>query len=121
MISSYSTRGWRAGMSKLSVTCSTAFLAGLMRFAGTVHARELHAALDGIDCGSGSLDQPLQSIQKALNQAGPGDVVRIRGGVYRIKPLVLNRSGSRESPLAIEGMPGEEVILKGSQLVTGWQ
>jgi len=51
----------------------------------------------------------------------PGDTVRVHEGTYRewVRPI---RGGmSDERRITFEAAPGEHVVIKGSEVVTGWQ
>lgn len=80
--------------------------------------KEFQVAPNGSDDGDG-VAAPFRTIQKAVRGAGPGDVIRIRGGTYREGIEALS-GGSKEKPLVIEAFPGETPVIKGSEIVTGW-
>ncbi len=63
---------------------------------------------------------PYLTVQKAIGAAHPGDAIVVSGGVYREGPIILPRSGTAQSPIAIEAASGATVSIKGSQVVTGW-
>ena len=46
---------------------------------------QIYIAPDGNDSNPGTINQPLESIQKAQEFASPGDTVFIRGGSYKIR------------------------------------
>jgi len=46
---------------------------------------EIYVAPDGNDSNPGTIEQPLESMQKAQEYASPGDTVYIRGGLYAIR------------------------------------
>ena len=54
----------------------------------TVDAREIHVSTTGSRSGSGTVDDPLQTINQGAALAQPGDVVIVHGGIYRewVKP-----------------------------------
>jgi hypothetical protein len=72
------------------------------------------------DDGPGTAERPWKTLAKAAERAGPGDVVLIRGGVYRERVL-LKTSGSAQAPIRFEAAPGERVLLTGADRLTGWQ
>jgi parallel beta-helix repeat protein len=84
----------------------------------SLSAKELQVAPGGSDDGDG-ISAPFRTIQKAVGQAGPGDVIRIRGGIYR-EGIEALKGGSKEAPLRIEAFPGETPIIKGSEIVRDW-
>ena len=52
---------------------------------------QIYVAPDGNDSNPGTIDQPLESIQKAQELASPGDTVFIRGGTYQIREDQISR------------------------------
>jgi chitodextrinase len=66
-----------------------------------------------------TLTTPFKTIQKAATVAKAGDVVYIRAGVYREKVTPTN-SGSQTTPIVFQSYNNEEVIIKGTELITGW-
>jgi hypothetical protein len=72
------------------------------------------------DDGPGTVEQPWKTIAKAADTAQPGDVILLRGGVYRER-VVVKTSGSPEAPIRFEAAPGEHVVLTGADRITGWQ
>lgn len=81
----------------------------------------LHVATTGSDLAEGSPDHPLRTIDRAAVLAEPGDTVRVHGGVYRewVKPRRGGLSDRRR--ITYEAAPGEHVVIKGSERVTGWE
>jgi hypothetical protein len=87
---------------------------------------------DGLATAQGGGTGPLATVQRAVDVALPGDVILLRGGVYR--PPVANqkdpgkywqvvntqKSGRPGKPITIAAFPGERPILKASLRVTGW-
>ena len=49
----------------------------------------------------------------------PGDIAVIHAGVYRehVRP---GRSGTASAPITYQAAPGEEVMLTGADVLTGW-
>ncbi|MCZ7638071.1 MAG: right-handed parallel beta-helix repeat-containing protein [Verrucomicrobia bacterium] len=72
------------------------------------------------DEAPGTAERPWKTIGRAAAAAGPGDLVVIRGGVYRERVLV-KASGTAEAPLRFEAAPGEHVLLTGADRLTGWR
>ena len=66
------------------------------------------------DNNTGAIDQPLATLQAALDRVGPGDTVIIRGGTYDLAngngPNTFDKSGLPGDPLTIEAYPGEQPI-----------
>ncbi len=52
---------------------------------------QIYVAPYGNDSNPGTIDQPLETLQKAQSLANPGDTVFIRGGVYKIRPEQISK------------------------------
>jgi parallel beta-helix repeat protein len=71
-----------------------------------VGLRTFHVATNGNDANSGSLSSPWRTIQKAANQALPGDVIYIRAGTHA--GFSMNgRSGTAAAPIVFTRYPGD--------------
>ena len=81
----------------------------------------LHVATTGSDSADGSSDRPLRTISRAADLAMAGDTVVVHEGVYRewVRPRRGGLSDRRR--ITYEAAPGEHVVIKGSEQVTGWQ
>lgn len=81
----------------------------------------LHVATDGSDAADGSPAHPLRTIDRAAQLARAGDTVRVHGGEYRewVRPRRGGLSDQRR--ITYEAAPGEQVVIKGSERVTGWE
>jgi parallel beta-helix repeat protein len=89
--------------------------------AGAAYAATFEVARSGDDANPGTAERPLKSIGKALALAGAGDTVLIHSGTYREGLLQPRASGTQDKPLVIRAATGEEVVIKGSMPVSGWQ
>ena len=81
---------------------------------------EFHVATTGSDDAEGSEDRPLRTINRAADLAMPGDTVVVHSGEYRewVQP---RRGGLSElRRITYTAAPGEHVVIKGSEQVTGW-
>lgn len=81
-----------------------------------VAQRHPHAA----DDGPGTPEHPWKTLSKAAERAGPGDVVIVRGGLYR-EHVVVKHGGTSDQPIRFEAAPGEHVVLTGADALTGWR
>ena len=72
-------------------------------------AADLYVAPTGLPGNPGSLERPFASIQRAVDQAQPGDTVCLRGGHNAQKVIV-----SHKSEIKIMSVPGERATLDGS-------
>jgi Right handed beta helix region len=81
----------------------------------------LHVATDGADTGEGFASSPLRTISRAADLARPGDTVLVHGGEYRewVRPRRGGLGGTRR--ITYQAAPGEHVVIKGSERVTGWE
>jgi hypothetical protein len=81
---------------------------------------EFHVATTGFDRADGSEDSPLRTVNRAADLAMPGDTVVVHSGEYRewVQP---RRGGLSElRRITYTAAPGEHVVIKGSEQVTGW-
>jgi alpha-N-arabinofuranosidase len=84
------------------------------------HAAEYLVAKTGDDANDGSAEAPFLTIGRAAQQAQPGDVVTVKGGIYRewVNPP---RGGTAEAQrIVYRAAPGEDVRIVGSEAVAGW-
>lgn len=87
-------------------------------FSVSVSAATLHV-------GSGG-DGAFKTLAQALAQLAPGDTLLIADGIYResidlrLAPKLNQPSDSTRST-RIEAAPGARVVIKGSNVVTGWE
>ena len=84
-------------------------------------AKEYHVSASGNDSNDGTAERPLQTISAAAELAQPGDVVTVHEGVYRewINPP---RGGASDTQrIVYQAADGEHAVIKGSEVVTGWQ
>ena len=82
---------------------------------------DIHVTVDGSDSAQGTPDAPLRTISRAARLAWPGDTVVVHEGEYRewVRPA---RGGlSDERRITYTAAPGEHVVVKGSERVTGWE
>lgn len=93
-----------------------------------VAAIPLHAATHAVaqrdpqatDDGPGTPDKPWRTLGKAVEQAGPGDVVLIRDGIYR-EHLVFKTSGTAQQPVRFQAAANAHVVLTGADPLSGWR
>ncbi len=84
-------------------------------------ATAICVAPTGDDAGSGSADQPVRTLARALALVPIGGRVSMARGIYREGGLTLARGGTAERPLVIEGAGIGESVITGSVPVTGWR
>jgi alpha-N-arabinofuranosidase len=86
-----------------------------------LEAREYHVSVKGDDKGSGSVKQPLRTISAAAERARPGDVVTVHAGTYRERVTPPRGGTSDHQRITYQAAPGEKVVIKGSEVVRGWE
>ncbi|MDR1237193.1 MAG: DUF1565 domain-containing protein, partial [Propionibacteriaceae bacterium] len=82
--------------------------------------QQIHVAKTGSDSNDGTAASPYLTINKAAQEAQPGDTVIVHEGLYReqVKPA---RGGSSEaSRITYTVADGEEVVVKGSEEIDNW-
>ena len=78
----------------------------------------LVVATDGDDSAPGTLAEPLATVQRAVDLAGPGDVIAVRGGTYALDDdnITITVSGTADAPITLAAHEGERVIIDGAAL-----
>ncbi|MEX2381398.1 MAG: right-handed parallel beta-helix repeat-containing protein [Opitutales bacterium] len=93
----------------------------VMTFAdGKQPVREIFVSPEGsASGGDGTRENPFSTVARALEGVRPGDAVRLLPGEHPAGMVVANVVGTREAPIWMGGVPGEErpVIRGGSQAV----
>lgn len=72
------------------------------------------------DAGEGGAASPYRTIGHAMKRLMPGDVLEIAPGLYR-EALVFPERDWSAGPTLIQGRDGGAVLIKGSEVVTGWE
>ena len=81
-------------------------------------AKEYFVAVNGNDSWPGTKEKPFKTMGKAATLVKPGDVVTVRGGVYRER-VDLRCSGTPDKPIIFRGAPNETVLHTAAYPVTG--
>ncbi len=100
----------------------TTFIVGLtaVAFASTLSAAEYFVAQGGNDSNPGTKKLPLRTVQRGAELAQPGDVITVRGGVYREQINPPRGGTSDQQRIVYQAARGEKVELKGSEVVKNW-
>ncbi|HET6493269.1 MAG TPA: hypothetical protein VFG44_09870, partial [Burkholderiales bacterium] len=72
-----------------------------------------------VDSGAGDALHPYRTLTFAMTQMRPGDTLNIASGVYR-ESIVFPGITWGSLPTLIQPMGTEPVLIKGSDIVTGW-
>ena len=81
---------------------------------------EYHVSLTGSENSDGTRLAPFKTISAAALAARPGDVVSVHAGVYRERVNPPRGGRSDTERIVYQAAPGEQVEIKGSEIVTGW-
>lgn len=81
----------------------------------------IHVDKKGSDCGLGNVESPLLTIDKAASVAQPGDSIIVHEGIYREEITHINTGLSESRRISFEAAKDEQVIIKGSEEIIGWQ
>jgi hypothetical protein len=81
---------------------------------------EYHVAKTGSDQASGLTGDPFRTIDRAARAAQAGDEVVVHAGVYREWVDPRNAGLSDRRRIVFRAADGEHVVVKGSEVVTGW-
>lgn len=81
----------------------------------------IHVDKKGSDCGLGNVESPFLTIDKAASVAQPGDSIIVHEGIYREEITHINTGSSESRRISFEAAKDEQVIIKGSEEITGWQ
>lgn len=79
----------------------------------------IYVAPNGNNSWPGTVDQPVQTIQKGVDLAQPGETVFVRAGTY-VETVTIDKSGTAGQPITISAYPGETPVIDGQyNLPTG--
>jgi hypothetical protein len=74
--------------------------------------RTYYVSRSGSSGGSGSASSPINSINKAMSMASPGDTVLVLPGTYA-EQITVSRSGTRDKPIVLKAEQPGTVIIDG--------
>lgn len=86
-----------------------------------ISGREYHVSVKGDDGNpGGSASEPLRTIQAAAMLAQPGDTVTVHEGIYRERVNPPRGGESNAKRIVYQAAPGENVAIKGSEVIKEW-
>lgn len=80
-----------------------------------IAGRVIYAAPDGAADSDGARPEAPTSLESALEKAVGGDLVLLRGGVYRTGSLVFNQG------ITLQAYGDEQPVLKGTRVPESWE
>ena len=86
-----------------------------------VSAKEYHVSKKGNDANKGSASKPFKTISAAAAAAMPGDVITVGAGTYRARINPPRGGKSNKKRIVYRAAKGEKVVIKGSEVIKGWQ
>ncbi|MEV6923804.1 discoidin domain-containing protein [Dactylosporangium sp. NPDC051485] len=111
-----------AGIAALGVAAAVVWVAvpSIAAQSAAAAPRVIHVAKNGNDANAGTQAAPYLTINKAAQDAQPGDKVVVHAGLYRetVKPA---RGGTDEAHRITYTNAGDgEVVVKGSEQISNW-
>ena len=103
-------------LEKMKLYCLMLMLAGAM-----TSGKDYHVSVKGNDTNDGSAVNPLKTIRAAAQLAQPGDAITVHQGVYREQINPPRGGTSDQSRIVYQSAPGEKVMIKGSECMSGWR
>jgi len=82
---------------------------------------EYHVSPAGVDGNPGSMSKPFKTISAAAAIAQPGDTITVHEGIYREKIAPPRGGTSDKKRIVYQAAQGENVVIKGSEVIKGWQ
>ncbi|WP_423126984.1 right-handed parallel beta-helix repeat-containing protein [Gaoshiqia sp. Z1-71] len=80
-----------------------------------------YVSINGNDKNPGTQKKPLQTISAAALLAMPGDTVLVYEGIYRERVNPPRGGLSDDKRITYMAAPGQEVVITGSEVITGWE
>jgi len=93
------------------------FLTILICFVNLAAARQIYVAPSGgRSNGSGTIDDPLDTLGHALGQGLPGDTIVLRGGIHEAGNIWYTGQGGEPGAfLTIDRYPNERAVIMGKK------
>ena len=84
-------------------------------------ATTYHVSTAGLDINPGTQSKPFKTISAAAKVAQAGDMITVHEGVYRERVNPPRGGTSDDKRITYQAAKGEKVVIKGSEVVTGWK
>lgn len=84
------------------------------------YSQNVYVATNGNDANNGTINSPFKTFNKAVSVMSAGSVCIIRGGIYT-EELSVSKSGTAGNYLTFKAADGEDVKIKATSTVNGWQ
>ena len=91
-----------------------------LSLAMAAHATTFYVATTGNDADRGTVSSPLRTIQRAADQAQPGDTIIVHQGLYRERVSPPRGGTSNEKRIVFEAARGERPVITGAEPVRNW-
>ncbi|MHC5059418.1 MAG: DUF1565 domain-containing protein [Planctomycetota bacterium] len=88
---------------------------------GIPAAPAYHVTPQGSDTNPGSAASPFRTISAAAKVAQPGEAIVVHEGTYRERINPPRGGTSDAARITYRAAEGEKVVIKGSEVVTGWE
>jgi parallel beta-helix repeat protein len=88
---------------------------------GGAHLVQVHASPQGDDAATGTVGAPVRTLRRALALVPAGGRISLTAGVWREGGVLIERGGSADRPLVIEGAGMGATIITGAVPVSGWR
>jgi len=86
----------------------------ILAASASLHAAELHVAPTGNDANPGTQQEPLHTLQAALNRLQAGDTGVVHAGTYR-ESVEFNKPGAAGAPIRLQAAVGEKAVIDGTE------
>ena len=87
----------------------------------SVYAKEYHVSTTGFDGNKGSKSKPFKTMSAAAQIARPGDTIIVHEGTYRERVNPPRGGTADDKRIVYQAAPGEKVVIKGSEIIKGWE
>ena len=84
-------------------------------------ADEYHVSISGTNNADGSKEHPFKTISDAVKLARAGDTITVHAGTYREWVDPLYGGTNNLNRIVYRAAEGEKVIVKGSEIIKGWE